>query len=159
MKYIFFLLCLLGLEATPLKAQNRGLELQQGDTVIWRISRWIIDGSHHGFESPLFIVGHIRMFKNGRVDVAPHYYLYACSMSSEQWVKSPQVTLEKYSFERSKTGTTVWSVEQLVHRWGYTSKVRPWTAEAEQALTGGQYVPVNQCAKVVAVNLTKTYRR
>lgn len=153
MKYFFLLLCLLGLEATALQAQNRGLGLQEGDTIIWRIPKWFIDNHHHGFDSPLFIVGHIKLFKGGRVDVHPHYYLYACSMSSEQWVKSPQITLEKYSFERIKTGTTVWSVEQVVHRWGDTNKVRPWTAEAEQALTRGEYVPLNQCDKITAVSL------
>lgn len=161
MKYTFLVFYLLCMGISQLRAQNNNLNLSKGDTVFWRIIDNRVHVNVYRIQAPLYIVGTVISIskKYGRVEIMPQYYLYACSMSSEEWIKSPRVTVEKKSYYKELEKLEIWDVQQPIHYAEKTALVRPWTDEAQKALTRGVFVSLASCPRIIAINKTKPRTR
>lgn len=159
MKYMFLMLCTLFLECIALKAQEGVFKITKGDTVFWHIIDQRVHVNIYQLQSPVYIVGVVENFNHGYVDIVPQYYLYACSMSSEQWIKSPRITVEKTSYYKQVEALEVWDVAQRIHYRKRLGLVKPWTQEVQKVLTGGSFVPIATCSKIMAINSRKPRTR
>lgn len=159
MKCFFFLLCLLCIECAELRAQEGVFGIAKGDTVFWQITRQKVHMNLYKMQSPLYIVGVVDKVYSGFIYIKPRFYLYACSMASENWVKTPRLGVEKQSYTQQFEALEEWNVEEPLHYMRKRVHVKPWTQEAQKILTGGLYVSKSFCSKIIAINSTKPRTR
>lgn len=161
MKSIIFIFWLLCGGYLQLHGQIGKFEFVKGDTVFWSIKKHQVGVDRYVLQAPLYVVGTMKCLYYDYIDVTPLFFVSACSVSSEEWVKSPQITIEKQSYLQEVEYDDVWDIQRplIFHYRRKAGSVNPWTPEVEQMLTKGQYVSKKECSKVVAINTRKPTTR
>lgn len=160
MKYFILSLCIFLIGQKQLKAQSGGaLEIRKGNVVFFQISQHMKAPAIYKMQVPLYVVGKVVSIKDSRVEIKPDYYLYTCSYSSEEWVKTSTMILEKQSYEGEIVKTETLNVSTHANYFEKLYSVRPCTEEALKVLTRDVFIPAASCPKVIAINKYKTRTR
>ena len=153
MRYFFAFLCVLFLKQAQLQAQYGGpLQIRKGSLVYFKISRELKAPAIYQVQVPFYVVGKVVTIKNSRVEIDPEYYLYTCSKSSDQWIKTPKTIFEKQSFERKVVSTETLEADSQKNYSKELSLIRPLTDAVLKELTRDIFISVESCPKVIAVN-------
>lgn len=115
-------------------------------------------GFYH-FENPLYIIGNITKqdLRYASVEIKAASFLYTCSHTSDVWIQTSKITVEKYSFEGKLVGTEVWDLEKESTYKQKIHLLRPHTAEMMEVLTKGKVISkTNECPVMKATNTIRT---
>lgn len=153
MKYLFVFLCALLMGQTQLRAQYGGpLQIRKGSLVFFKISRELKAPAIYQVQVPFYVVGKVIAIKNSRVEINPQYYLYTCSKSSDEWIKTSKTVFEKQSFEQKILSTEILDASTHANYSEDLYCVRPLTNTALKELTRDRFIPLESCPKVIAIN-------
>ncbi|WP_156039937.1 hypothetical protein [Aureispira sp. CCB-QB1] len=107
------------------------------------------------FKVPLYIAGYVTTqdTRYGHADLKAQYFLYTCSDTSDTWIQTTKITVEKYSYTGELVATEIWdlSKENLYRKKAYY--LRPLTGEAIKVLTRDKVVyKTDSCPRIKAQN-------
>ena len=155
-------ICFFSMVSFQSKAQN----IRTGSQVFFQMNReefLRIDGAiprgiYH-FQQKLYVIGTlISQNKNyGTAEVRVKYFLYTCFDTSETWIKTRKINIERHSYEDKllRTETRDLNIESK-----YKTKIyllRPFSETVNEALTRGNIVNTTSgCPTLISKNSMRT---
>lgn len=107
------------------------------------------------FDKKLYIVGTIvsQKKKYNLADVQVKYYLYTCSNTSETWIKTNKIQVQKRLKTDQLITTEVWDATESLKYQQNIYYLRPFTNEALEVLTRGNILQTtDSCPIIIAKN-------
>lgn len=159
MKHSFYVLIglLLGWIQIGFSQYGGDLGIKTGNTVFFKMNEHRVyskgEGRQHAIyqiKTPVYMVGTLIDQTRNPAKVNVKYFLYACSNTSAEWIKTSKLTLEKHANNGELVGTETLDVSSLNPYKENLYYIHPLTDEALQILTKGNVVnSTSSCPQII----------